>query len=119
MKTVVSHTAQAATPTRLFHSSALLQRNVYQVNIVLRMCVVLVDGGGAKAVQNFVSLKIAAISVLAVILHPAWPCPFYTPAELAERPRRFRNFQCFYPPAVRLSYIIWDIKINTINWFQI
>ena len=42
------------------------------------------------------------ISVLAVILHPAWPCPFYTPAELAERPRRFRNSQYFYPPAVRL-----------------
>ena len=66
------------------------------------MCVVLVDGGGAKAVQKFVSLKIAAISVLAVILHPAWPCPFYTPAELVERPCRFRNSQCFYPPAVRL-----------------
>ena len=106
MTTVVSHTAQAATPTHFFHSSALLQRNVYQVNIVLRMRVVLVDGGGAKAVQNFVSLKIAAISVLAVILHPAWPCPFYTPAELAERPRRFRNSQCFYPPAVRLIELV-------------
>ena len=67
------------------------------------MCVVLVDGGGAKAVHKFVSLKIAAISVLAVILHPAWPCPFYTLAELVERPRRFRNFQCFYPPAFRLN----------------
>ena len=72
--------------------------NVYQVSIVLRMCVVLVDGGGAKAVQKFVSLKIAAISVLAVILHPAWPCPFYTPAELAERPRRFRNSHVFIRP---------------------
>ena len=97
--------AQAATPTRLFRSSALLQRNVYQVNIVLRMCIVLVDGSDAKAVHKFVSLKIAAISVLAVILHPAWPCPFYTPAELAERPHRFRNFQCFYPPAVRLRVL--------------
>ena len=95
---VVSHRAQAATPTRLFRSSAFLQPNVYQVNFVLRMCVVLVDGGGAKAVQKFVSLKIAAISVLAVILHPAWPCPFYTPAELAERPRRFRNSNVFIRP---------------------
>ena len=103
VRAVVSHTAQASKPTHLFHSSALLQRNVYQVNIVLRMCVVLVDGGGAKVVQKFVSLKIAAISVLAVILHSAWPCPFYTPAELAERPRRFRNSQCFYPPTVRLN----------------
>ena len=98
MKTVVSHTAQVTTPARLFRSSALLQPNVYQVSIVLRMCVVLVDGGGAKAVQKFVSLKIAAISVLAVILHPAWPCPFYTPAELAERPRRFRNSHVFIRP---------------------
>ena len=77
------------------------------------MCVVLVDGGGAKAVQNFVSLKIAAISVLAVILHPAWPCPFYTPAELAERPRRFRNSQCFYPPAVRLSFFLTKSIVGT------
>ena len=69
------------------------------------MCVVLVDGGGAKAVQKFVSLKIATISVLAVILHPAWSCPIYTPAELAERPHQFRNFQCFYPPAVRLEFL--------------
>ena len=82
----------------MFRSSTLLQPNVYQVSIVLRMCVVLVDGGGAKAVQKFVSLKIAAISVLAVILHPAWPCPFYTPAELTERPRRFRNSHVFIRP---------------------
>ena len=80
------------------------------------MCVVLVDGGGAKAVHNFVSLKIAAISVLALILHPAWPCPFYTPTELAERPRRFRDSQCFYPPAVRLRW--WDTRINDIHDFQ-
>ena len=90
--------AQATMPTRLFHSSALLQCNVYQVNIVLCMCVVLVDGGGAKVVHKFVRLKIAAISVLVVILHPAWPCPVYTPTELAERPCRFRNFQCFIRP---------------------
>ena len=67
------------------------------------MCVVLVDGGGAKVVHKFVSLKIAAVFVLAVILHLAWPCPFYTPTELAERPRRFPNSQCFYLPAFRLK----------------
>ena len=50
--------------------------------MVLRMCMILVNGGGAKAIQTFVSLNIAAISVSVVILLPAWPCPFYTPAEL-------------------------------------
>ena len=71
--------------------------------MVVRMCVVLVGGGGANAVQKFVSLKIAAISVLAVTILPAGPSQIYTPAWPARLPRRFRNFLCFYAPAVRLS----------------
>ena len=50
--------------------------------MVLRMCMIRVNGGGAKAIQTFVSSNIAAISVSVVILFPAWPRPFYTPAEL-------------------------------------
>ena len=42
----------------------------------------LVHGGGAKAIQTFVSSNITAISVSVVILLPAWPCPFYTSVEL-------------------------------------
>ena len=56
-------------------ASLFLQRNVYQVNIVLRMFVVLVDGGGAKAVHKFENRRHFCISA-AVILHPAWALPF-------------------------------------------
>ena len=64
------------------------------------MCAVLVDGGGANTIQKFVILNIAAITVLAVTILPAWPFPFYTPVQLAKHPRLFRN-----PPAVRLTVV--------------
>ena len=82
--------------------SFTLQRDVYNLTMAVRMCVLLVDGGGAKTVQKFVSLNIAAISVLAVTILPAGPSQIYTPAWPAGLPRRFRNFLCFYAPAVRL-----------------
>ena len=71
--------------------------------MVVRMCVVLVGGGGANAVQKFVSLKIAVISFLAVTILPAGPSQIYTPAWPARLLRIFRNFLCFYAPAVRLN----------------
>ena len=63
--------------------------------MVVRMCVVLVDGGGVNAVQKFVSLKIATISVLAVTILPAGHSQIYTPAWLAIRPQRFRISYAF------------------------
>ena len=64
--------------------------------MAVRMCVVLVDGGGAKAVQKFVSLNIAAITVLAVTILPARPSSLNTPAQPVKRPRGFRKLLCFY-----------------------
>ena len=98
--------------------SFTLQRDVYNLTMAVRMCMLLVDGGGAKAVQKFVSLNIAAISVLAVTILPAWPTPLNAPAQLVKRPRRFRNPLCFYATHTVqhvvsfLSTIILTLKFN-------
>ena len=75
------------------HVVKLLSTKVLHVHMVLMNS----NSNSMKTPNEFVGLKITTISVLMVILLPAWPSHFYTPMELVKFPLQFCNLCCFIP----------------------